>query len=464
MSRSRPSREETLAPVVVQCESKGSVRRAERLITIARDAADPPAVRQAKLHGWHHPAVLAAAGLSVAAGFAQFAPLTALGDVARAFGEVTDGGSVAEQAGLSGTVLGIGLAIIRLSSLGSLPLSASADAFGRRRVLLAVCAVGLGITVLAAGAPGYWWFVAAFALARPMLSATNAIAGVVAAEETSSAHRAKAMVLVAGGYGLGAGLPAVLRGIFGEALGHETLFLLAGVGLGIVVVAGRALEEPERFTVAHEASLRRTVRARLPMLRVFTGRLRGRLALLAAVTLAFAFGTGPLNSYLFVYAENVLGMGPRFIGLVAAFAAPCGVAGLLLGRLAADRVGRRLTAGAAQALVAVGIAMTYSGSQEGAIVGYLVGVVGASAFAPAASSLAAELFPTSVRATAAGWLSVAGVVGAVAGLLVFGVSADLLDGFGEAALVVSAPVAAAALLFARLPETRGLELEESAPE
>ncbi len=433
-------------------------------MTSSPEPSAPEGLAQPRLHAWRHPAVLAAAGLSVASGFAQFAPLTALGDVARAFGEVTGGTSVAEQAGLSGTVLGIGLAIIRLSSLASLPLSASADALGRKRIVLTVCTIGLGLTVLASAAPGYWWFVAAFALARPLLSATNVVAGVIVAEETSTAHRAKAMVLVAGGYGVGAGVPAVLRGIFGEALGYQTLFLLAGVALVLVPVAARALEEPERFQVTHAAVVRGRIRARLPVLRVFAGNLRIRLGVLAVVTFALAFGTGPLNSYLFVYAENVLGMPPQFIGLIAAFAAPIGLSGLLVGRFAADRVGRRLTAGLGQALVAAGIASTYSGTEVGAIVGYLIGVFGASAFAPAASALGAELFPTSVRATAAGWLTVAGVLGAVTGLLVFGVSADLLTGFHNAALVVSLPVLASALLFARLPETRGLELEESAPE
>jgi MFS family permease len=421
-------------------------------------------LRKPTLRTWRHPAVLAAAGLSVASGFAQFAPLTALGDVARAFGEVTGGTSVAERAGLSGTVLGIGLAVIRLSSLASLPLSAAADAVGRKAILLAACALGLGLTVLAAAAPGYWWFVAAFALARPLLSATNAVAGVIAAEETSSAHRAKALALVAAGYGLGAGLPAVLRGVFGGALGYQTLFLLAGVALVLVPLAARALEEPERFEVTHTEAARGRIRARLPVLGVFEGYLRLRLAILAAVTFALAFGTGPLNSYLFVYAENVLGLAPQVIAAVAVLAAPIGVTGLLLGRFCADRLGRRLTAGGTQALVAIGIAATYSGSEVGAVVGYLTGVLGASAFAPAASALGAELFPTSVRATAAGWVTVAGVLGAVSGLLVFGVSADVLDGFADAALVVAVPVVLSALLFFRLPETRGLELEETAPE
>jgi MFS family permease len=68
-----------------------------------------------------------------------------------------------------------------------------------------------------------------------------------------------------------------------------------------------------------------------------------------------------------------------------------------------------------------------------------------------------------VRAPAAGWLAAAGVLGAVAGLLAFGMLADFFDAFGPAAIVIVVPVALSAAGFAFLPETRGMELEESAP-
>ena len=45
--------------------------------------------------------------------------------------------------------------------------------------------------------------------------------------------------------------------------------------------------------------------------------------------------------------------------------------------------------------------------------------------APAAGALTNELFPTSVRASATGWTIAAGVIGAVAGLVVFGAVADV---------------------------------------
>ena len=61
--------------------------------------------------------------------------------------------------------------------------------------------------------PGYWWFVVIFALGRPFLSSTNALSQVTAAEQTSSADRAKAVALVAAGYGVGAGLTAIIHSL-----------------------------------------------------------------------------------------------------------------------------------------------------------------------------------------------------------------------------------------------------------
>jgi hypothetical protein len=69
-----------------------------------------------------------------------------------------------------------------------------------------------------------------------------------------------------------------------------------------------------------------------------------------------------------------------------------------------------------------------------------------------------------VRATVAGWLVAAGVLGAVAGLVAFGLLTDALDSFATAAVLICAPVILTCVLFARLPETRGLELEQSAPD
>ena len=466
-----------------------------------------------RLYGWRHSAILAAGWFALAAGFAQFGAAAALGDVARTFGADQTGKSIAAQVGLSGTTLGVGLAVIRLASIGSLPLAGMADRFGRKLTLLGCVALGLALTATAALSPTFWWFVTIFALGRPLLSASNTISGVIAAEETTSRDRAKAIALVTAGYAVGAGLTALLRGVFGDQLGFRGLFALALVPLAVTPLVARKLKEPDRYrrlrtgaalgvTVgtgpaepppdpagtggtpsgqrggsdaasagapagvdAHgvEGRVGGGLRA-LWVARRVRGDLRPRLWLLTALTFAFSFVIGPANTFLFVYAENALGMSRGTTALMVLAAGPLGLGGLLVGRWAADNFGRRGTAATGQVLVALAGMVTYSGTPAGAVGGYLLAIVAGAAYGPATVALAAELFPTSVRASVAGWVVAAGVLGAVAGLLAFGTISDALDSFALAAVVICAPVVLASALFAPLPETVGLELEQSAPE
>lgn len=414
-----------------------------------------------RLVGWRHPSILAAAGLSVASGFAQYAVTASLGDVAAAFGEATaaaPGASIAEQVGLSASTLGLGLGAIRLASLGSLPLSGLADAHGRRRVLLATCALGLMMSVSAAFAPSYWAFVAIVALSRPLLSATNAVAGVTAAEETRSGDRASAIAVITAAYGTGAGLTTLVRAVGGDAIGFRTLFALAVVPLLMLPLLQRVLVEPERFVRRERAAGGRL------LLGPFRGRRRRRLAVVAGTTFAVAFVTGPVNTYLFLYAEGVLGLTRAATFLVVVAAAPTGFAGLLLGRWGADRVGRRFTALGAHAALALFGYITYSGTVPAVVGGYLLSIFAGSIYAPAAGALSTELFPTSIRATTAGWLTVSAVTGGVLGLVAFGMVADAADSFGVAAAAVALPAVMVAWAYLWLPETKGMELEDSAPE
>lgn len=409
--------------------------------------------------GWRHPAILSAAGLSVASGFASFGVTAALGDVATAFGEPDPQGSIAAMVGLTGTTVGLGLAVIRLASLGALPLAGLADRVGRRRVILSCCAIGLVITLAAAASPGFWWFVAIFALARPLLSATNAIAAVIAAEETRTADRSKAIALITAGYALGSGLTALVRLAIPGAAGWRGLFAMVVVPLVLLPLARRWLREPTYYA-------RLQLGAAPPRPRFGTVRrdLVGRLGLLGALHLGFGFVTGPVNTLLFLYGERVLAMSSTAMAAVFVAAAPTGLVGLLVGRWAADRYGRRVSAAGAMALVAASGVVTYSGQPWGLAVGYIAGIVAAAAYAPAAGALDAELFPTSQRGTAAGWVAAANIIGAVLGLLVFGLLLDRFGSFTPTAVIVALPVVALAGLYALLPETRGMELEDSAPE
>jgi MFS family permease len=173
--------------------------------------------------------------------------------------------------------------------------------------------------------------------------------------------------------------------------------------------------------------------------------------------------TGPANTFVFLYAQNILHVSGTVTALMVFCAGATGLLGLLAGRWSADHFGRRKTASFMMMLLACTCVVTYSGSKTGMFVGYVIGVGFAAILAPAAGALANELFPTEVRASVGGWNVAAGVLGAAVGLLVFGLIADIGNRFGVAAAITFLPCVLVALVFYALPETKGHEPEDLWP-
>jgi MFS family permease len=378
--------------------------------------------------------------------------------VARHFGHVLHGSTITDQAGLSGTQLGLGLAVIRLASLGGLPLAGLADRVGRRRVMLFACGLGLAATAASAASPGYWWFVVIFAFGRTLLSATNALAEVMAAEETGARDRTAAIALIAAGYAAGAGLSAVIHSLAAGVLGFRGIFALALVPLAVVYALRSWVEEPARFMVAQAAADHPT-----PVLGAVGPRYRRRVVILCSIFFAISIVTGPATSFVFLYAQDVLHLAGYVSALMVVAAGVSGGLGLLVGRWLSDRIGRRPTCSAAMVAIALTPAFAYSGAKSALVAGYIVGALSGGLLSPSLGALLTELFPTSVRASVTGWSVTAGVVGAVCGLVVFGAVADVDNRFALAADVTFLPMVAAAALFWLLPETKGREPESLWP-
>ncbi len=417
-----------------------------------------PRTAELHLHRWTDRVVVGVAIAAFASGFAQFGVVAALGDVARGFGQVTHGATFAEQAGLSGSELGIGLAIIRLASLGGLPVTGLADRFGRRKMLLITVGGGLALTALAAASPSYWWFVVIFASGRPLLSATNALAQVDVAEQTASADRAKAVALVAAGYGAGAGAIAIVYSLASSTLGFRGVFVLALVPLALLPLLRRWITESDRFAVAAAAPKNPT-----PVFDAVARPFRRRLTVIVILAFAVSVITGPANSFIFLFAQNFLHQSGVVTAGMVLGAGVSGLAGLLAGRWLADRVGRRLTGALAIVAMALFATLAYSGSDPALLAGYILEVLAASVFGPAIGAMTNELFPTSVRASVVGWSLAAGVLGAAVGLIAFGSVARSGQTFAVAGLLTFLPAVPLTGLFWLLPETRGREPEDLWP-
>jgi MFS family permease len=390
--------------------------------------------------------------VALVAGFAQFGAVASLNDVARHFGHAAATGSLRAVVGLSGSAIGVGLAIVRVSSLASMPLSALADRTSRTGVLRGALVAGLLVTSAAALSPNYWFFVACFALARPLLTAVSTVVQVITVEISATHERIFRLVVMAAGAGVGSGLSAILHGLIRGPGSFRWLFALTLVPVVVVVPLARTIHEPRRHDVPH-ARLGAVARD-----------VRPRLAVVSLVSFATGMITGPANGFAFVYAEGILRFAPHTVALVVVLSAASGLVGLLASRYLAHTMGRRATVAIGVVALAATSTVAYSGGRVSFVVGYMVGVGAAGLFAPAASALSTEIFPRHVRSTAAGWVGVAGVLGATCGLALFGVVGDSvhaasITSLRVPALVTFLPLVPTLLLLVRVPESRGVEID-----
>jgi AAHS family benzoate transporter-like MFS transporter len=391
--------------------------------------------------------------IALVAGFAQFGAVASLDDVARHFGHHANKESLQSVVGLSGSVLGIGLAVLRLASLGALPLASLADRWGRTTVLRRTLLVGLVITASASLSPSYWIFVLCFALARPLLSTTSTLIQVITVELSSTKRRINRLVFMSAGAGIGAGLAAILHGTIRGPDSFRWLFAIALLPVFFVAPLLRRIPEPTfHGDDVHMARLGSVPRGT-----------RERVFIVGVIVFVIGVISGPASGFTFVYGEGVLKIRPDVVASVVALSALTGLAGLLLSRFLSHRVGRRWTVALGALATAATASIAYGGGKTAFVVGYMSGVAAGGLLAPAIAALGTELFSHTFRATAAGWIVVAGVLGAIAGLLFFGLIGDSVHitgagSFRLPALLTFLPLLPLMLLLWRLPESSKMEL------
>ncbi len=362
---------------------------------------------------------------------------------------------VGRDLGATPDQLSYALAVIASGSLGVLVLGPLADRFGRRRLLLVSVGLLGAFGVLSGTARTLGALIAWQLLARVFQEGALFTAAVLAAEEIPAERRAAGQGVLGTLNSFGPGLAALLLAAIAVVpFGWRGLCVVSVVPIALLPVLRRQVPESRRWLARDGRSSARPPRA-------YRGRL---LAAMVVVALAMSYDVA---AFAFVTYVPITEYGWTAGQASAMFivAGALGLPGWALGGVLADRFGRRPVGALFLGGLTAAELVFFLGGARALWPGFAAIVFFQGGKMTITRAWASELFPTSFRGAAAGWLTAAGAVGGVAGLTIAGALAPHVGGIAPALAVLSvAGVLAAAAVLAWLPETRGLDLEASAPE
>ncbi len=348
--------------------------------------------------------------------------------------------------------------IITLGTMLSYLLVRKADRWGRRRVLTLTIAGYTTFSLLTGFSPNAWVFAGFQLCARAFLIGEWAVTMIYAAEEYPADRRGMVIGLIQGFSTLGAITCALLvPRLLQTGLGWRAVYFVGGVPLIIIAIARRSLRETRRFLEQVQPA------APQPLLRILRSPYRGRVLQMAII---WALTYACTNSAITFWKEFVVGergFTDNDVAQSMSLAAGVSMPLVFLSGKLFDLLGRRRGAGVIFGVTVIGVVGAYSLTAHAALTGALIlGMFGTSAVLPLLNAYTAELFPTPLRSDAFAWANnLLGRVGAVLSPVVVGhVAAHL--GWGRAVSITAVgPLLALVLIWVWLPETRGLELEES---
>ena len=361
------------------------------------------------------------------------------------------------------------LTSVRVGAFLALFVTALGDRKGRRTVLVFAAVVGSVLTVVGGLAPGLIVLAVSQAFARAFSQTTDTLARVYAAEEVPASSRAFAVSVLAMTGALGAGNAVIALSL--ADLGPQAwriLFFIPILFVWPVLRIRRSLPESQRFLVheAHEAQGDDFEHTAPPELRHEERRVHlRRFAILGATAFLLAMFFAPQSNYMNEYLRDEQGFSAGGLVLFQILTNLPGGIGIVIGGKLADQRGRRMVATVALIVGVSANLMIFFGTGWTIWAVSTVSALVGAAVVPALGVYGPELFPTSSRSLANGGLTLAGVAGAVTGLVAVGALADRWGEFGPPlALTAVGPLIVVFLILTVYPETAHTTLEELNPE
>lgn len=361
---------------------------------------------------------------------------------------------------LSKTEAGIMLAVINAGTVLAYLLIRRADSWGRKRVL-AVTIAGYTIATFLSGlAPEAISFTFFQFFARTFLIAEWAISMVYAAEEYPADRRGMVIGVIQAFSSLGSIMCAgVVPLLLKTTYGWRTVFFVGIIPLVLLAFARRNIKETVRFQKKAEDAPRK----RPSMFAIFKTPYRKRVFQLGLIWSVTYMCNQSAVTFWKDFAVNERGLSDSDVGQAITVAAIASMPMIFFSGKLLDVVGRRWGAVIIYSLGAAGTFFAYTVHGQWPLTAALVfAIFGVSATLPVMNAYSTELFPTEHRANAFAWSNnLLGRLGYVASPLLVGAIADGTSWGFAIQLVCVFPFIAVALIFKMLPETKGMELEES---
>ncbi|HEX5474106.1 MAG TPA: MFS transporter [Vicinamibacterales bacterium] len=366
---------------------------------------------------------------------------------------MADLGMSKETAGLLGSIT------LLASAAGGVAFGILADRWGRARSLTASIVIYSVFTA----ACGFSRTVTELAVFRVLLGLGMggewASGAALVAETWPAAHRGKALGLVQSAWAVGYALAAVIAAVVLPRWGWRAVFFVGVFPAIVTIWIQRSVEEPEIW----KQSRRRETSTVSGLRMAFSGPLGRAAVALTLMNAGTMFAWWGFNLWIPAYLSLPVAEGG--IGLTAvqmSFFVIVMQVGMWLGYVTygfiSDVIGRKKTY-VIYLVLAAGLLPLYAVVHTRLLLlllGPVVAFFGTGYFS-GFGVVTAELFPTSIRATAQGLTYNVGRIASAVAPFTVGSLADR-HGFGVAFAVIAAAFVFAAAMWAFIPETRGQEL------
>jgi MFS family permease len=363
-----------------------------------------------------------------------------------------DLGLTSKQGGLLGSTM------LVVAAFGGFAFGWIADRFGRTRALILSVLVYSVFTAACGFAQNFWQFVAFRALLGFGMGGEWASGAALVSETWPTEHRGKALGLMQSGWAVGYAIAAAVNALVQPAFGWRAVFFVGILPALFTIWIRRRVKEPEIWIRRAASSMPAAGLAGL-----FRGSLAPLTVALTLMNTCTLFGWWAFYLWLPSFLTAPPARGGVGLQLISSSAFIVVMqAGMWFGYVTfgfiSDRVGRKRTyvAYLITAAILVFVYVSLRAQMLLLVLGPFVAFF-ATGYFSGFGAVTAEIYPTTIRATAQGFTYNTGrIVSALAPLTVATLAQT--HGFGTALTISSAAFLLAAVMWVWIPETKGRAL------